>query len=146
MSGVTSERNASKRLQDLALTEYAPRRLWCRKAGESLRPEIGEFEQAADLPTGRLVNDQRVGNGPGTQGGDGIEQPTTVTDPRDAEVLEIFRREARQKLSGDGILVESALVLAKVQRTQPVGNVHTASSNPADERAKGGQASSRDNY
>ena len=39
-----------------------PRRLWCRKAGESLRPEIGEFEQATDLPTGRLVNDQRVGN------------------------------------------------------------------------------------
>src|SRR6478672_7483793 len=77
---------------------------------------------------------------------DGIEQPATVTDPGDAEVLEIFQREAGQKLSGNGILVECRLVLAKIQRTQPVGNVHTASSNPTGERAKGGQASSRDNY
>ena len=34
--------------QDLALTEYAPRPLWYRKAGESLRPEIGEFETRAE--------------------------------------------------------------------------------------------------
>jgi hypothetical protein len=49
--------------QHPALAQNAVGRLRLGKAGEHLRPEIGEIEQPTDLPARRLADDQRVRRG-----------------------------------------------------------------------------------
>ena len=71
-SGVSPERNASNRLSIAALANDPPRRLRLGKAGKRLRPEIGEFEQPADLPARRFGDDQRVRRGKYSRGEDVI--------------------------------------------------------------------------
>ena len=55
--------------QHPALADNPPRRLRFGKAGERLRPEIGEIEQPADLPARRFGDDKRVRHGERLQSG-----------------------------------------------------------------------------
>src|SRR5262245_55099993 len=55
--------------QDTALAEHAPGVLRFGKPGETLRPQIFDLEQSADLPARALGNDERVGLGQSLQPG-----------------------------------------------------------------------------
>ena len=69
-----------------------------------------------------MRNSGEVGGGPERR--DRIQQTTAVTDRRNAEILQVLRRQTRQQITGDGILLECRLILAKIKRAQPVGNFH----------------------
>jgi hypothetical protein len=91
--------------------------------------EIAEHDR--DLAALRLRSDRRLlcrgrdgGNRwRGAQRGDGLEQPAPVTNRRDAEILQVFRGQARQQRGLDMVLLECRRVLLEAERPQLIGNI-----------------------
>jgi hypothetical protein len=59
-----------------------------------------------------------------TQGRNGIEQLTTVSNNPDTEVLQVLRRQVRQDLLVDRVLAECRLILFEAKAPQPTPDIH----------------------
>src|SRR5262249_53218299 len=73
---------------------------------------------------GRYVKGRRLTVWVATQGSNGVQQLHTMPKRRDAKLLEVLVRQARQNRLVYVIFAENCLVLPKAQALQPDHNVH----------------------
>ena len=94
--------------------------------------ELGRADQIAEhhrqLPALGIGPHGRIAGGRcrhrGTERGDGVEQPPTMPDQDDAEILQILGRQARQYPLIDLVRAERRLVLLEPEPSQPLRDIH----------------------
>ena len=55
---------------------------------------------------------------------DGVEQLAAMPDDRDAQIVDVLRRQARQDRFVDRVVAERSLVLVEAEASQPTPDVH----------------------
>jgi hypothetical protein len=72
----------------------------------------------------KSVGHRRFGACTSSQGGNSVEKLTAMPDKADAQILQVFRGQARQDGFVDSVLTESLLILFEAKAPQPTGKVH----------------------
>ena len=60
--------------------------------------------------------------------GDRVEQPSSIANSRDADVLEVVRGQPRQQVRVDLVVPEIRLVLAEPKTAKPPADIHRRAS------------------
>jgi hypothetical protein len=90
--------------------------LWPGKAGQRLRPEIGEIEQPADLPARRFGDDQRVRRSRGRLSLCSRFLPQFVDPAHGSITAQLLTLGMTQKVTGFAILGSAAITSAAIGR------------------------------
>ena len=84
---------------------------------------------------GRSVAPGRFGGRPSlaAQRRDGVQQPATMADRRDAQILQVLRGQPRQQVGADLVLAKRGRVAFEPQASQPVRDVHCRLTAPSSQ-------------